>query len=71
MKNETELEKAGFRGQEEGNRLFSPQSVKEKLNGLYGIVIAWAYFLRIGVGISKYQYEIVMNLNVLINDKLL
>ena len=39
MKNETELEKAGFRGKEEVNRLFSPQSVKEKLNGLYGTVI--------------------------------
>ena len=40
MKNETELEKAGFRGKEEVNRLFSPQSVKEKLNGLYGTVIS-------------------------------
>ena len=39
MKNEPELEKSGIRGQEEVNRLFSPQSVREKLNTLYGTLI--------------------------------
>jgi glycosyltransferase involved in cell wall biosynthesis len=39
MKNEPELEQAGFRGKKEVNRLFSPQSVKEKFNRLYGTLI--------------------------------
>ena len=40
MKNGQELEKAGLRGKEAVNRLFSPQRVKEKLKVLYGTVTA-------------------------------
>ena len=40
MKNGQELEKAGLRGKEAVNRLFSPQRVKEKLKELYGTVTA-------------------------------
>ena len=40
MKNGQELEKAGLRGKEAVNRLFTPQRVKEKLKVLYGTVTA-------------------------------
>ena len=40
MKNGQALEKAGLRGKEAVNRLFSPQRVKEKLKVLYGTVTA-------------------------------
>lgn len=39
MKNEPELEKAGFRGQEAVNRIFSPERIKTKLNALYRTLI--------------------------------
>ncbi|MBC8346022.1 MAG: glycosyltransferase family 4 protein [Candidatus Marinimicrobia bacterium] len=39
VKNEVELEQTGIRGKKEVNRFFSPQSVNEKLNTLYGTLI--------------------------------